>query len=150
VGIVSALLYSQNPYVFILACDLPLITQRSVEFILSEAQGQDLVIAKTRGGYEPLYALYNKSCIPSLFRLIERNRLKVTEVFPYLTMKVLPGENPCFMNKGHSVFINVNAMEDLTALCMDEEDGGNDEEPETRNKKNLAEPHSGTGCRSGC
>jgi len=116
VGIVSALLYARNPYVFVLACDVPFITRRSVEFILSQARGEDLIIPKTKGGYEPLYALYNKSCIPPMFRLIERGRLKVGQVFPYLTMKVLPGDHPCFTDNGHSVFLNVNAVEDLANL----------------------------------
>jgi molybdopterin-guanine dinucleotide biosynthesis protein A len=146
VGLVSALLYSRNPYVFILACDLPFISQRSMEFILSEAQGEDLIIPRTTGGYEPLYALYNKSCIPSLFRLIERNKLKVTDVFPYITMKVLPGEHHCFMNRGHSVFINVNAMDDLARLKIGAESPGSGEEGDVWNEENGAATLLSTGC----
>ena len=146
VGLVSALLYSRNPYVFILACDLPFISQHSMEFILSEAQGEDLIIPKTTGGYEPLYALYNKSCIPSLFRLIERNKLKLTEVFPYLTMKVLPGEHPCFMNRGHSVFINVNALDDLAKLKIEADNPGNAEECDIWTEGNGTATLMSTGC----
>ena len=128
VGLVSALLYSQNPYVFILACDLPFISRRSVEYILGEANGEDLIIPRTQGGYEPLYALYNKSCIPYLFRSIERNKLKVGQIFPYLTMKVLPGDHRCFVNNGHSVFINVNAVDDLAKLKIEEDSPGASDE----------------------
>jgi molybdopterin-guanine dinucleotide biosynthesis protein A len=149
VGLVSALLYSRNPYVFVLACDLPFISQRSIEFILGEARGEDLIIPKTKGGYEPLYALYNKSCIPSLFRLIERNRLKLTDVFPYLTMKVLPGEHPCFMNKGNSVFINVNALDDLAKLRIAGESFGTDERAERRDREEGLTPALENGCRAG-
>jgi molybdopterin-guanine dinucleotide biosynthesis protein A len=149
VGIVSALLYSRNPYVFVLACDLPFISRQSIEFILSEAQGQDLIIPRTKGGYEPLYALYNKSCIPALFRLIERNRLKVTDVFSYLTMKVLPGEHPCFMNEGRSVFMNVNAVEDLAKLRIEGESFAIAEEADAWNREDGLPPVLEKGCRAG-
>jgi molybdenum cofactor guanylyltransferase len=146
---VSALLYSRNPYVLILACDLPFISRRSIEFILSEAQGQDLIVPKTKGGYEPLYALYNKSCIPAFFRLIERDRLKVSQAFPYLTMKILPGEHPCFMNKGHSVFINVNALEDLVKLGIEGESFAIDEEADAWDGEKGLPPALEKGCRAG-
>ncbi len=148
VGIVSALLHSRNPYVFILACDLPFISRRSIEFILNEAHGEDLIIPKTEGGYEPLYALYNKSCIPAFFRLVERNRLKVTDVFPFLTMKVLPGDNPCFMNNGNSVFLNVNAAEDLAKLRFydDGEDFGTGGEGDACDENSRVASVARTGC----
>jgi molybdopterin-guanine dinucleotide biosynthesis protein A len=144
VGLVSALLHSQNSYVFILACDLPFITRRSIEYILSEAGGEDLIIPRTKGGYEPLYALYGKSCIPAFFRLIERNKLKVTEALPYLTTKVLPGEHPCFMNRGRSVFMNVNALQDLEDLGTGEGVLG-----DTWDREDELTPFVETSCRIG-
>ena len=120
VGIVSALLYASSPYVFVLACDMPFVSEKSMRYMISEARGEDLILPKTKGGYEPLYAIYGKSCIPSLFKLIEHNKLKVTEVFPFLSMRVLD-ENPNFMNNGYPVFMNINTVDDLSILQIDEE-----------------------------
>jgi len=114
-GIVSALLYADTPYVFVLACDLPFVSQSSIEYMIGETHGEDLIIPRSKGGYEPLYAIYNRSCIPYLFKLIGMNRLQATGVIPFLTVRVLE-ENPCFINNGYSVFTNINAVDDLVML----------------------------------
>jgi molybdenum cofactor guanylyltransferase len=114
-GIVSALLYADTPYVFVLACDMPFVSERSIEYMINKAHGEDLIIPRSKGGYEPLYAIYGRSCIPYLFKLISQNNLKVTDIFPFLSLKVLD-ENSFFTNNGYSVFTNVNAVDDLTIL----------------------------------
>ena len=117
VGIVSALMYASNPYVFVFACDMPFISEESIRYMISEAKGEDLIIPKTKGGYEPLYAIYGKSCMAHLFKLIEHGRLLIRDVFPFLSMKVLSGEGPDFMNNGYPVFTNINVMEDTAMLA---------------------------------
>lgn len=114
-GIVSALLYADTPYVFVLACDLPFVSQRSIEYMIGEVHDEDLIIPRSGGGYEPLYAIYGRSCISHLFKLIGMNRLQATGVIPFLSVRVLE-ENPCFISNGNSVFTNINAVDDLAIL----------------------------------
>lgn len=114
-GIVSALLYADNPYVFVLACDMPFVSEKSIEYIIDKVQGEDLIIPRSRGGYEPLYAIYNRACIPHLLKLLTQNKLKISYLFPFISLKVL-NENLCFINNGYSVFTNINAIDDLEIL----------------------------------
>lgn len=115
VGIVSALLYADTPYVFVLACDMLFVSKESIEYMIDEAHGEDLIIPRSKGGYEPLYAIYGRSCIPHLFKLIAQNSLKATGVFPFLSVRVLD-EHPYFTNNGYSVFTNINTIDDLVIL----------------------------------
>ena len=118
VGIVSALVYSHNPYVYVCACDMPYLNEDAIRYIIESIDGKDIIIPKTNKGFEPLSAIYNRACISCMFTLIEHNKLKISKVFPGLTMNIL-GDNPIFYNKGRSVFTNINTLEDLETVKND-------------------------------
>jgi len=113
IGIVSALLYARTPYVFVLACDMPFLRKDAIEYVLTAARGEDIVIPKTEKGFEPLHALYNRSCISPLLSAIERGRMKIPDIFPLLSVKVVEGKE-VFMSQGLSIFTNINTEEDLS------------------------------------
>lgn len=114
-GIVSALMYSHNPYVFVCACDMPFVSEDAIHYIINKRSGEDIIIPKTDKGYEPLHALYGKSCISYMLTAIERNRLKIDRIFPSLSVKELD-DDPCFYNDGCSVFTNINSAADLAEM----------------------------------
>jgi molybdopterin-guanine dinucleotide biosynthesis protein A len=114
-GIVTALLYSETPYTFVVACDMPFLSTEAVKYVVNEATGEDIIIPKTKLGFEPLHAIYNRSCMAHLFRLIEYNRFKITGILPFVSVKALE-EQPCFFRKGISVFTNINTMKDLAMV----------------------------------
>jgi molybdopterin-guanine dinucleotide biosynthesis protein A len=111
-GIVSALLYADTPHVFVLGCDMPFVTPEAISCVLDALGGQDVVIPRTEGGLEPMHALYARSCISPMLSAIERHRMKVIDLFPYLSVRILPS-CPLFNRNGISVFANVNTEEDL-------------------------------------
>lgn len=111
-GIVSALMYADSPAVFIIGCDMPFIRPESIRYVLDAYDGGDVVVPRTKGGLEPMHALYARSCISPMLSAIERRRMKVTGVFSMLSVKILPF-CPLFMADGVSVFDNVNTEEDL-------------------------------------
>ena len=113
IGIVSALLYARTPYVFVLACDMPFLRKDAIEYVLTAARGEDIVIPKTEKGFEPLHALYNRSCISPLLSAIERGRMKIPDIFPLLSVKVVEGKG-VFTGQGLSIFTNINTEEDLS------------------------------------
>jgi len=114
-GIASALIYSKTPYTFVVACDMPFLSTEAFKYMINEATGEDVIIPKTNLGFEPLHAIYNRSCIAHFLRLIGQNRLKVAGVLPFVSVKEL-GEQPCFLRNGSSVFTNINAMKDLSMV----------------------------------
>jgi molybdenum cofactor guanylyltransferase len=115
IGIVTALLYSKTPYTFVVACDMPFLSTEAFKCMADEATGEDIIIPKTKLGFEPLHAIYNRSCIAHFLRLVGQGKFKVVEVLPFVSVKVLK-EEPCFLRNGNSVFTNVNAMNDLSMV----------------------------------
>jgi|UPI00041C27BD molybdopterin-guanine dinucleotide biosynthesis protein A len=115
VGIVSALMAARSPYVFVLACDMPFVSREAMEYLLAQVNGEDIIVPTTKYGYEPLHAIYNRSCIPFMLTHIERRRLKVRDLFPYLSVNEVE-DHSAFMYKGMPVFTNINVQEDLSLV----------------------------------
>jgi molybdopterin-guanine dinucleotide biosynthesis protein A len=111
-GIVSGLIHSDLPYVFVLGCDMPFLTEESIRYVLGQNHGEHIIIPKTEAGFEPLHAIYNRCCISSMLSAVERGHMKVTRLLPFFSVRTV-APNPFFFNKGIPVFMNVNTREDL-------------------------------------
>ncbi len=83
VGIASALLSANTPYVFVLACDMPFVTAQSIEHVLKEVHGEDIVIPRTRYGFEALHAVYNRSCLSIMLTHIATSTPQGHGYFPF-------------------------------------------------------------------
>ncbi len=112
VGIVSALLYARTPYVFVLACDMPFVSEEAIRYVIGEGRGEDVVIPRTKGGLEPMHAIYSRAGISPMLTAIQCGRFKVRDVLPFLTVRVL-SRHDVFCKEGVSTFLNVNTEEDL-------------------------------------
>ena len=112
VGIASALLYAATDYVFVVGCDMPFIRKDAIIHMIGQTHGENIVIPRTDAGYEPLHAIYSRSCLPQILGAIDRNRIKVSALFPFFSVKLVR-ESALFFNKGVSIFTNINTEEDL-------------------------------------
>jgi molybdopterin-guanine dinucleotide biosynthesis protein A len=87
-GIASALEASANEVNFVVACDIADINLPYVRRMLAEANGADLVIPTTRDEkYEPLFAVYRKSALDAVNKVLAAGRHKISDVFPLCKVK---------------------------------------------------------------
>jgi len=111
-GIVSALLWADTPYVFILGCDMPFITEEAIRHVMNENHGEAIIIPRTKAGFEPMHAMYHRNCISAMLVAIERGHMKIGDIYPLFCVKIVP-DDPVFLNNGIPVFTNINTEEDL-------------------------------------
>ena len=111
-GVVSALLHSSAERIFILGCDMPFLREDAIRYMVGEVGDEDVFVPKTDAGYEPLHAIYSRTCISAFLSAIGRGKLKVTDVFPFLRVRTFR-PNDLFYENGIPVFTNVNTREDL-------------------------------------
>ena len=121
-SIITALLYSGMEHTFVVACDMPLVSAEILTYMTADFAGEDILIPKTQWGYEPLHAIYSKACLAPMFRLVQAGRFKITDVFPFVSVKELDEEGRFYRN-GKLVFTNVNTMTDLELLQGHNEEG---------------------------
>lgn len=123
-GIYSALSHAENDWLFVSACDLPNLDPEIVEVLLDEVGSEnysEVVIPRWENGYyEPLAALYNRTLLPDLEKLIEEGTRKITEI-----LRVADGVREVSVEKllaedkiSSGCFFNLNTREDLEKLDL--------------------------------
>ena len=83
-GIASALEASGSELNFVVACDIPNIDLSCVRRMLAEAveNGADIIVPTTGDQkYEPLFAVYNKSALGAMNKLLSSGGRKISDVF---------------------------------------------------------------------
>ncbi len=113
-GIHAALKEAKNDWIFVIPCDMPMWEPFLVEEILKHRLDYDIVVPLINDHMEPLFALYKKTCIPSLEVCLNNNIIKVLELYPlvktnYLELEKVSNEvEQCDKN-----FFNINTPQDL-------------------------------------
>ena len=80
-AIFTALQSISNSHCLILACDLPLITERILIEMGKKIGSYDAVVPLTDNGFEPLCAIYAQSCSSTIESRINQNKLGVHRIF---------------------------------------------------------------------
>ncbi len=125
-GLYTALYYSQNPVVLIVATDMPFpslaLYQKQIEFLV--AQAMDVVIPVSHEGFEPFHAVYRReACLPTVKQALETGQKRMISWFPDGKVRVLSVEEVKTYDKRVRAFININTFEELTqAEMLDDEE----------------------------
>jgi molybdopterin-guanine dinucleotide biosynthesis protein A len=104
-GIASALEASASKLHFVVACDIPHIDIGFVRKMLIEAQDVDIVIPTAgKEKYEPLFAIYNKSALKGINKVLSAGKRKISDAFGHCRIK--------YINLKTEELTNINTMED--------------------------------------
>jgi len=109
-GIATALAHTTSQYNFILSCDMPMIQSKAIAYFLQNCAPTQVNMAKENGRNHPLFALYDKSCLPIILERIEQNKLKLLDTLALLQPHVVP------MNDWYTCFKNINTPKDYEDL----------------------------------
>lgn len=115
VGLLSGLEKCLTEYAFCVGCDMPFldadIIRAQIDIVLSSdrADRYDVVVPLHERGLEPLHALYSRSCIPALRRLVSSGERRISQLY-YL---VRTHYFKIGAEKQKNSFWNVNTEEDL-------------------------------------
>lgn|GEM_PF-202737 len=87
-GIHAALSQSSTDYVLVKSCDIPLIGADHLHLLCSSYPGHDITMFKT-SRFEPLCAIYRRTCLPALEELIDHGEYRIIDLFPTLDTHVI-------------------------------------------------------------
>ncbi|MFH0730147.1 MAG: molybdenum cofactor guanylyltransferase [Pseudomonadota bacterium] len=113
-GLYTGLFAAQTEKIFVSSCDIPFPSPDIIRIILSERGSFDVVVPKTPDGFEPLFGLYHKNCLPPMRDMLERKEYCVFDFYPlmrvrYLSVAELPPD-------WRWSLMNVNTPEELNSL----------------------------------
>lgn len=115
-GIYTALLDASGDAVFIVACDMPFIVAPLVEHLLDLAAGVDIVVPRTRSGYQPLCAVYSRACAEPIARRLGRRQLKVADLFDEVRTTVVTADEIERFGGAERLLANVNTPAEYAGL----------------------------------
>jgi molybdopterin-guanine dinucleotide biosynthesis protein A len=120
VGIHAGLSASRTNLAFVVACDMPYVKPSLVEFLLSLAEGVDVVVPVVRGYFEPLCALYRKTCLGAIEQLIMGGALKVSKLYSLVELREIGEDGIRQHDLELRSFVNLN----VPSECEREVAGG--------------------------
>ena len=124
-GIHSGLVHSKTQKIFILSCDMPLITADMITTIINYKKDSFITVAKADGYIQQLCGVYDKCCLSEVGKLLEEslsseNRntnqekrgCKVLQLIKGTDAEILDAKALPSYNK--DLFFNMNTMDDFT------------------------------------
>jgi molybdenum cofactor guanylyltransferase len=128
-GIHAALRCARYEQLIVCACDMPFVSPELFHFMVRHGRDYDVVVPVSPFSespeedishvvrYEPLHAIYKRTCLPVIEAAIENEHYKITRCFDYLRVLSIP------QTLWHSipgvdlrVFQNINTPNDLERL----------------------------------
>jgi len=96
-GILAGLSAARHEAAFVLACDIPGLDRGFVGELIAASEGHDIAVPRTGKGLEPLVAVYRKTTIPLIERLLADGKRSVLELYPLCRTKVVDIGNPAWL-----------------------------------------------------
>lgn len=113
-GLHAGLYAAAHEHAFFTACDTPFVQSRLVELMLDHIERKtDVVLPATAAGFEPMFAVYGKSCLPAMVWQLEHQRLKIDGLFRKVRVKTVAEEDLRKIDPELSSFFNINTPEDM-------------------------------------
>lgn len=137
-GIYTGLREAQFERAAVVACDMPFLSPKLLEYMLSQSWDSDVVIPSASdvpnrrsaveavekgsshalptakaGHLHPLHAIYSKECIKPIEARLEGNDLRMISFHPDVRVKILTVEEIERFDPEHLSLLNVNTPQDL-------------------------------------
>ncbi len=92
-GLYTGLTVCSMDHGFLVACDMPFLSGKTIEHMLSLIEDNDVVVPRLTGGLEPLHAVYSRRCLPHIAALLDAGDLKIINFFPHVKVREVPEED---------------------------------------------------------
>ena len=105
-GIEAGLEAARNEVLFVLACDMPYVTEEVAQIAIAAARRCDAAIPRIDGRPEPVCGAYRRSSLPFITGAINMGRFKAADIVGELDVTWLEGLDP-------GLFKSLNTTQDL-------------------------------------
>jgi|UPI000370BF71 molybdopterin-guanine dinucleotide biosynthesis protein A len=95
-GIAAALSRMTTPWLFVLACDMPLVSSALIRQLADQVQqddGADVIVPRINGYMQPLCGFYSLRCLPAMEARIAAGQRGVQSLIATLNARVIDGDS---------------------------------------------------------
>ena len=112
-GLQTALRAARYDVVLVLACDLPFVCVPLLEHMLRLTSQADVVIPRWRGEFEPLHAVYRRTCLPAVELALAEGPQRMISFLPAVRSTVVEEDQVAAFDPQGLTFFNINTPDDL-------------------------------------
>jgi len=112
-GMLTGLKSASHHLNFVVSCDTPMISTELLSYLQTHANGYEAVVPlNVSNQYEPLCAIYSKSCVPAIAKMTESGDHKVLDLYKHVnTRSIRIDQHLPFYND--FIFLNINTLDDI-------------------------------------
>jgi FdhD protein len=116
-GLHSGLAHSGTPHAFVTACDLPFLDPDIIRYLCEIRTGDyGAVVPLSKGGREPLHAVYTSACKDIFEDAIQQGERKILDVLDRINIREVPYDELQSAGGQRSSFLNVNTPEEYEGI----------------------------------
>jgi molybdopterin-guanine dinucleotide biosynthesis protein A len=112
-GIYTGLMTMADEAGFIVACDMPFLSEKLIRHMVDVRNDFDAVVPRMDWMLEPLHALYSSKCLPVIQEAIEQHQHQIAKCFPRMRVRYVDEEELRLWDQGLRSLFNINKPEDL-------------------------------------
>lgn len=112
-GIYSGLKVSSSTRNLVVACDMPFLNEDLLKCLIGFSDKFDVVVLRLGEALEPLHAVYSKSCIEPIKRLLIEGNLDIRRLFDMVRVRYVTAEEIERFDPEHLSIFNINTIQDL-------------------------------------
>ncbi len=115
-GIHAALVHSSADLNLMLAVDMPFVSSELLAFLFAAAEDEDndaiITVPRTRGGFQPLCAIYRRDFSLAAEQALRAGKYKVDAAFSGVAVRVVEEDELTAAGFSEQSFFNVNTPQD--------------------------------------
>jgi molybdenum cofactor guanylyltransferase len=112
-GLLTAVEAAGGDPVLVVACDMPFASRVLAAHLLDLSGAAEAVVPRPEGEFEPLFAVYRRSCAGAIRRALEAGQRRVISFFPEVRLRVVEAAEAQQIDPDPWCFFNVNTPADL-------------------------------------
>lgn len=115
IGLYTGIFEAENKYAFVVACDMPLLNTDLIKYMIDNIGDEDIVVPHINGYYQPLHAIYHKSCLKFIKGLLNSKNYRIIDLFDcFDNIKVIKVNDEVLnrLNIANSCFLNINTYQE--------------------------------------
>lgn len=117
-ALTTGLKHVRSHHAFAVGADMPFVHPRVVRHLYGQRKGWDVVLARNDKGFEPLCAVYSKTCVAPMEDRVRRGNLRVLDFIPEVRTRIVNGEDLRVLDPLGLSFQNVHSTASLDACRL--------------------------------
>lgn len=117
IGIHAGLVASRSEWIVVVGCDMPLLQTGLLRYLIGLRWGWDAVVPRRSAGFEPLHALYSRSCRRPIEKIVAGGQRRVSAFFDAVRVRSVATTELRRHDPELRSLRNVNTPADLAALA---------------------------------